>query len=503
MRRRALTSAPQPAWVAGLPFAMSLKLNIRLSVLLLLLLLLGLGGYAFFTIRYLENGAHGIEQADFDTARLTVLGFAAAGTVLGVALMVRLPRMVVRPLRRLHGDVERVAGPGPATRVAVGRRDEVGSIATAVNRVLSQAQAERRVTLAELFTERNRMNSLVRSLDEGLLLLDEQRTIVLANPVACDLLGLPLAALLGQSADAAAATNELLRDLLAPLDAHNLAGDAVPDPVFTFPHKGNSPHYQLSISPIAGRDATGSTAPAGYIFCLRNVSEFKKLDEMKSAFLATISHELKTPLASIKLSLMLLQHERTSDAERQTLAAGIGEETQRLLSMVGQLIDVSRLDAGAGIMLDVKPLHLPEVVGYATRTVLPQLRDKQLRLDLQLPDGLPLVQADVEKTTWVLINLLSNAIRYSPAGSPLVVRAVAWGEMVRVSVEDCGPGIAPEFHKRIFQRFAGLPGQVGQGGSSGLGLSIAREFIDAQGGQLWVESRPDCGSSFLFTLPRG
>ena len=503
MRPQALTSGLQPAQAAGFFLAMSLKLNIRLSVLLLLLLLLGLGGYAFFTIRYLENGARGIEQADFDTARLMVLAFVAAGTVLGVALMVRLPRMVVRPLRRLHGDMERVAGSGPATRVAVGRRDEVGSIATAVNRVLSQAQAERRVTLAELFTERNRMDSLVRSLDEGLLLLDEQRTIVLANPVACDLLGLPPTALQGQPVDKVATTNELLQQLLAPLDAHNLAGDAVPDPVFTFPHKGENPHYQLSISPIAERGAAGQTAPAGYIFCLRNVSQFKKLDEMKSAFLATISHELKTPLASIKLSLMLLQHERTSDAERQTLAAGIGEETQRLLSMVGQLIDVARLDAGAGIRLDVKPLHLPEVVGYATRTVLPQLRDKQLRLDLQLPDTLPLVQADVEKTTWVLINLLSNAIRYSPAGSPLVVRAVAWGEMVRVSVEDCGPGIAPEFHKLIFQRFAGVPGQAGHGGSSGLGLSIAREFIDAQGGQLWVESRPECGSCFLFTLPRG
>ncbi|MDQ2794544.1 MAG: ATP-binding protein [Bacteroidota bacterium] len=483
---------------------MSLKLKIRLSVFLLLVLLLGLGSYAFFTIRYLEHGAHGIEQADFNAARVAVLAFLAAGTAVGITMMVRLPRMVVRPLHRLTADMERVAGPGPATRVAVGKRDEVGTVAATVNLVLSQAQDERRATLAELFTERNRMQSLVRSLDEGLLLLDEHGTIVLANPVACDLLGLPQTQLLGQPAAAVAATSELLRDLLIPLAEANLAGDAVPDPVFTFRHKGDAPHYQLSISPIEMAAGPGSkVVPAGYIFCLRNVSEFKKLDEMKSAFLATISHELKTPLASIKLSLMLLQHERTSDAERRTLAAGIGEETQRLLHMVGQLIDVSRLDAGAGIKLDVKPLHLPEVVGYATRTVLPQLRDKQLQLDLQLPEGLPLVQADVEKTTWVLINLLSNAIRYSPVGAPLVVRAVAWGEMVRVSVEDCGPGIAPEFHKRIFQRFAGVPGQVSQGGSSGLGLSIAREFIDAQGGQLWVESRPECGSCFLFTLPRG
>ena len=482
---------------------MSLKLKIRLSVFLLLLLLLGLGGYAFLTINYLEHGAHGIEQADFNSARVAVLVFLATGTAVGITMMVRLPRIVVRPLHRLTVNMKRVAGSGPATRVAVERRDEVGTVAAAVNLVLSQAQDERRFTLAELFTERNRMDSLVKSLDEGLLLLDQYGIIVLVNPVACDLLGLPAPALLGQPAATVAQTNELLRALLVPLAEENMAGDTIPDPVFTFPHKGDSPHYQLSISPIGlAVGAAGRAGPGGYIFCLRNVSDFKKLDEVKSTFMATISHELKTPLASIKLSLMLLQNERTTDAERQTLATGIGEETQRLLSMVGQLIDVARLDAGAGIKLNVQPMRLAEVVGYAVRTVLPQLTDKQLRLDLQLASTLPEVHGDVEKTTWVLINLLSNAIRYSPVAAPLVIRAVQWGEMVRVSVEDCGPGIAPEHHKRIFERFAAVPGRTVPGGnSSGLGLSISREFIGAQGGRLWVESQPEVGSRFLFTLP--
>ena len=482
---------------------MSLKLKIRLSVFLLLLLLLGLGGYTFLTINYLKHGAHSIEQAEFNRARSTVLSFLVAGIAVGITMMVRLPRMVVRPLHRLTVDMERVAGPGPATRVAVGKRDEVGTVAAAVNRVLSQAQDERRATLAELFTERNRMASLVRSLDEGLLLLDEHGTIVLANPVACDLLGESPTTLLGQPAAAVAATNELLRALLVPLAEANMAGDAVPDPVFTFPHKGDAPHYQLSISPIGAIDgAAGSTILGGYIFCLRNVSDFKKLDEVKSSFLATISHELKTPLASIKLSLMLMQNDRTTDAERQTLATGIGEETQRLLSMVGQLIDVARLDAGAGIKLNVKPMKLSDVIRYAIQTVRPQLDDKHLRLDTQVPDTLPEAHGDIEKTTWVLINLLSNAIRYSPTAAPLVIRAVQWGEMVRVSVEDEGPGIEPEYHKRIFERFAGVPGQnAPSSGSSGLGLSISREFVAAQGGMLWVESQPQVGSRFLFTLP--
>ncbi|GAB3296214.1 ATP-binding protein [Hymenobacter humi] len=481
---------------------MSLKLKIRLSIFLLLLLLLGLGGYAFFVIYYLEHGAHGIEKADFQAARSTVLGFLAAGTVVGITMMVRLPRIVVRPLHRLSDDVDRVAGPGPATRVAVGKHDEVGTVATAVNRVLSQAQEERRATLAQLFTERNRMESLVRSLDEGLLLLDEQNVIILANPVACDLLGMRQSDLLGRPAQVIAQANPLMGELLEPLAAANLAGDAEPDPVFTFPHKGESPHYQLSISPIEafGRPGAAPTV-GGHIFCLRNVSDFKKLDELKSTFLATISHELKTPLASIKLSLMLLKDERTDAAERQRLATGISEETQRLLNMVGQLIDVARLDAGAGIKLNVQPMKLADVICYATQTVLPQLHDKQLQLETLVPESLPEVHGDVEKTTWVLINLLSNAIRYSPVAAPLTIRAVHWGEMVRVSVEDCGPGIDPEHHKQIFQRFAAVPGHTEQGSGSGLGLSISREFIDAQGGALWVESQPEKGSRFLFTLP--
>jgi signal transduction histidine kinase len=320
--------------------------------------------------------------------------------------------------------------------------------------------------------------------------------------VACDLLGMRQTVLLGRPAQVIAQANPLMGELLQPLAAANLAGDAEPDPVFTFPHKGESPHYQLSISPIEafGRPGAAPTV-GGHIFCLRNVSDFKKLDEVKSGFLATISHELKTPLASIKLSLMLLKDERTDAAERQRLATGISEETQRLLSMVGQLIDVARLDAGAGIKLNVQPMKLADVICYATQTVLPQLHDKQLQLETLVPDTLPEVHGDVEKTTWVLINLLSNAIRYSPLAAPLTIRAVHWGEMVRVSVEDCGPGIDPEHHKRIFQRFAAVPGRTEQGGGSGLGLSISREFIDAQGGALWVESQPEKGSRFLFTLP--
>jgi NtrC-family two-component system sensor histidine kinase KinB len=482
---------------------MSLKTQIRLGVFIMLGLLLSLGGYVIFTIYRLETEAPAAQAANARMAQHAVYLFLGISTLLGIILMVRLPRLVTRPLHRLTADVERVAGPGPATRVAVAKGNEVGTVAAAVNRVLRQAEDERRATLAELITQRNRTESLVRSLDEGLLLIDQQGIIVLTNPVACLLLGLPAKELLGRPADQVAQHSDMLREWLAALHAPHPAEHGSQGPTFLVRPHGENLHYQLTVTPIeAFNEDLKKSEPAGHVFCLRNVSDFKNLDQLKSTFLATISHELKTPLASINLSLMLLQDERLDAAKRQQVASGIRSETQRLLGLVGQLIEVARLDAGGELKLNPQAVPLPEVVRYATETIKAQLEDKALNLRVQLAEPLPDAQADLEKTTWVLINLLSNAIRYSPHGANLTIKAKPWGEMVQLSVEDEGPGIPKEYHIRIFQRFAGGPRAEGMpGGGSGLGLSISREFITAQGGQLWVESQAGQGSCFTFTLP--
>jgi NtrC-family two-component system sensor histidine kinase KinB len=427
---------------------MSLKIQIRLGVLLMLGLLLGLGSYVILTIHRLETETPSVQQANALAAQRAVYLFLIISILLGIYLMVRLPRLVTRPLTRLTADVERVAAPGPITRVAVTRNNEVGHVAAAVNRVLRQAEDERRTTLAELITQRNRTDSLVRGLDEGLLLIDQHGLIVLANPVACLLLGQPPKTLLNQPAAEVARHNEMLRDWLHALDAHAPAASEgaaeasrPASPVFMVRPHGENLHYQLTVSEVTElNEELQKAVPAGHVFCLRDVSAFKNLDQVKSEFLATISHELKTPLASINLSLMLMQDERLDATRRQEIAGGIRAETQRLLGMVGQLIEISRLDAGKEIRLNLAPVPLPEVVRYATDTVRAQLTDRNLQLAVHLAEPLPRALADEEKTTWVLINLLSNAIRYSPHGAALTIKVVPWGEMVQLSVEDQGPG---------------------------------------------------------------
>ncbi|MBT9395495.1 HAMP domain-containing protein [Hymenobacter sp. NST-14] len=446
-------------------------------------------------------------QANNDRATATatragyyLLAVIGVSVVVASGFVLRVPAAAVAPLHRLAVSIEHATNQDFSAAIPVESNDEFGQVARAFNRLLVQLNEYRNSTLAQLVTERNRAASIVNGLDEGLLLLDQHRVILLANPVACELLGLEAAQLLGRPAQEVALENELVSTLLHSVNQPPGPGQEIP--LLHITHSGEEAYFQLDVQDLlAFNEALNQKEFAGQILTLRNVSDFKRLDQVKSNFLATVSHELKTPLSSMNINLRLLQDERLPAEERQRVTSSIRQETQRLQRMVGELLDVSRLDAGAGIRLDVRPTSLADVVRYATATVQAQLLDKHLHLDLQLPPDLPAARADVEKTTWVLINLLANAIRYSPPGETLTVRAQASGRQVQISVQDHGPGIAAEHHERIFQRFAQLPDPSGYCGGSGLGLSIAREFIATQGGRLWVESELGTGSTFCFTLP--
>jgi len=431
-----------------------------------------------------------------------MLAFAGLSVLLALLFVLSVPEAAVGPLRKLTAALEHAVENDFTATIPVESRDEFGGVARSFNRMLVQLQEYRSSTLAGLVTERNRARSIVNSLDEGLLVLDESRRVLLANPIMCELLGLPADQLVSRPAAEVAQTNDLLRAMLRPLDDTNHEAAVAEAPLLTIARQGEEAYFRLDVQDLVSfNEARHKTEFVGQILALRNVSAFKKLDQVKSNFLATVSHELKTPLNGISLSLKLLQNERVGPDERQQVTAGLVRETQRMQRIVGELLDVSRLDAGAGIQLNFVATALPAVVQFAADTVQAQLDHKNLRLLAELPADLPAVRADVEKTTWVLINLLANAIRYSPQGEVLIVRARPAGKFVQVTVQDKGPGIAAEHHERIFQRFAQIPDKAGYKGGSGLGLSIAREFITTQGGRLWVESELGSGSQFHFTLP--
>ncbi len=440
-------------------------------------------------------------EASAHTATLAMrytLLMLALSAVIAVFFMMHVPDSVVKPVSQLLASLKKANKQDFTSTILVHRKDELGQVAQAFNLLLEQLRDYRTSTVAQFKAERNRLASVVNALDEGLLVVDESRRILVANPVISRLLRIPVEKLAGRAADELAQENELFRKLLHYYDVP--AAERTPEnSVLTLTQEGETEYYRLLTNEVYQPQLT-EPAHLGSVLTLRNVSEDKKLDQIKWRFLASVAQELQSPLSSMTLSLNRLQDSKAGPLtpEQHNMVYTLTRENKHLLKLVGELLDVSRLELGT-IQLNFQPVQLHTLVKFAVDTIRPQLLPKRLVLDVQVPTALPAVRADIEKTTWVLLSLLANAIRYAQMQDTLHLRASMSvnGQQVQVSVQDQGPGIPVENQEKIFHRFTQIPSQ----GGSGLGLSIAREFMASQGGHLWVESTVGAGSTFLFTLP--
>ncbi|QCR21808.1 hypothetical protein C1N53_05250 [Pontibacter sp. SGAir0037] len=263
--------------------------------------------------------------------------------------------------------------------------------------------------------------------------------------MACHLLGKERKELVGRQSQELEIENDLYRELVKEI----MIGRTSDDHVLTVTEGNEDAYYRKNILEIVSYNELKEQSELyGYVISMRNVSEFKRLDQAKSNFLATVSHELKTPLASIGYSLKLLQNERVGgmNKEQQSIIQTIKQEATRLQKMVGELIDVSRLESG-NILLNIQQVSIANIVSYAEEIIGLQLLQKQLRLEVNIENRLTNVSADVEKTTWVLLNLLSNAVRYSPEGNVISVTTEDLDDSVLVKVHDNGPGIDASYHE--------------------------------------------------------
>jgi NtrC-family two-component system sensor histidine kinase KinB len=432
--------------------------------------------------------------------RRYTLAILAFSSLLMLFFVLQAPRAAVAPLGKLLASLHKANQQDFTSRIPAGGKDELGQVARAFNQLLEQLQDYRTSTVAQFKAERNRLTSVVNALDEGLLVVDENRRILVANPVISDLLGIPANQLTGHPAAELAAQNELFTKMLRHLNVP-AAQRAHETPVLTLPQAGSEAYYHLLVNEVLSvNDITGKTEFVGSVLTLRDVSEYRRLDQAKWRFLTTVSQELQGPLSLMQVSLQRLQDSKAGPltAEQHNIIYTLGRENKHLLKLVHELLDVSQLELGT-IQLNFQAAQVHEIVQFVVDTIRPQFKPKRLVLDVHVPPTLPAVRADVEKITWVLLSLLANAIRYAQMQDTVHIRAslLPTGQHVQVSVQDQGPGIAPDMQERIFQRFTQLPSQSG----SGLGLSIAREFMVSQGGQLTVESELGQGSTFSLTLP--
>jgi two-component system, NtrC family, sensor histidine kinase KinB len=232
------------------------------------------------------------------------------------------------------------------------------------------------------------------------------------------------------------------------------------------------------------------------------VTQFKNLDKMKSDFIATVSHEFRTPLTSMHMTLDILSRGvvgRVNDKQRELLAAA-KDDSNRLTKMIQELLDLARLESG-GDRPSWGRIRIEDLVAETLKPFALPLEEKKINLEVSLRH-LPEIWGDPQKLSWAVANLVNNAIRFSSEGGVLTITGEVEGGDVRVHIRDTGRGISTQDQTVIFDKFVQIK-HAGDAtpGSVGLGLAIAKEAVEAHGGRIWVESEPGRGSTFTFSIP--
>lgn len=435
-----------------------------------------------------------------ETAAGSTSWLALTGTfcfLIALVLIFNLPGSIADPIKELTASIRQIASMNYSQRVHFERQDEFGELASSFNVMAEKLQEYNSSNLAKLMFEKKRIEMLINNMHDPVIGLDEKNVVLFANNEALKILAVQPEALVGKPAEEIAVYNDLVRSLIKDLDAPAEQPGNKPLKIFA----DNKESYftreivNISIIPTGEKDLQH----IGRFIVLKNITPFKELDFARTNFIATISHELKTPISAIKASLQLLESKDAGEIneDQRQLILSIKDDSNRLLKIIGELLNLSQVETG-NIQLNIQPADPDTILRYALEAVKTQADQKNVKLNLLRDADLPFVKADTEKTAWVLINLLTNAIRYSNENSEVLIRVRNENRRVRFSVKDFGKGIEERYLDKIFTRYFQVPGSSKEG--TGLGLSISKEFIEGQGGAIMAESRMGEGSEFSFFL---
>ena len=431
------------------------------------------------------------------TAETANLWIAIVGTfcfLIAFNLLINLPNNIANPIKELTASIKEIANRNYSERVHFHNHNEFGDLAKSFNTMAQKLEEYSNSNLHTLTFEKKRLETLINNMHDPIIGLDTSGIVLFVNDEALKIIGLKKEEVIGKLADTLAMSNDLMKSLLKKEDK---TAKTTPMKIFA---DGKESYFEKEIITITviptGED---KTITIGDVIILRNITIFKELDFAKTNFIATVSHELKTPISSIKMSLNLLENKETGNIneEQKQLIESIKEDSQRLLKITGELLDLSQLETG-NIQLNMEKSNPYEIVNYAVEAVKVQAEQKQIELVIDIDSNLSEIKADSEKTSWVLINFLTNAIRYSSENSKVIVRLKQENSQVVFKVIDTGKGIDNRYRSKVFDKYFQIPGSHKSG--TGLGLAISKEFIEAQNGTIGVESELGLGSTFYFQL---
>jgi len=418
--------------------------------------------------------------------------YMAFASLVGIAaasfFAARLQKSILQPIQTLTA-VSKELGEGNLDQVIpVESRDELGELADAFNKLASKLRAYRQITSDQILQARQMTETTFSAFPDPIVALSPEGVINFTNPAAISLFH-KIGSEGTLPGDVQIRAEKVLKgapDYLPTSFEKTVVVRVDDKEVFLLPRV------------IGMRDEAGNVYGAAVI--LQDVTRLRLLDEVKSNLVSTVSHELKTPLTSVRMGLYLLLEERIGplNSKQTELLMAAREDSERLLGMINDLLDLAKLESGK-VTLNREDIGAGNLVQTISAELEALAESHGTRLSKTIEPGLPGVRVDLRQISHVFTNLISNAVKHSRRGEAVALAARSRDGMVRFSVTDQGPGIPEEFQARIFERFFRVPGD--SAGGAGLGLAIAREIVTAHGGIIGLNSKPGQGCEFYFDLP--
>lgn len=441
---------------------------------------------AMFRADSRANSMSGEVASEF-TIGLTVL------LLFGTALSLTLARNISSPLSELSAHLRNFNLPGKRERVKEQPIAELQAVATEFNKMADRLEQFEKLNVDRLVLEKNKTEAILESIEDGVILIDDHAAIAHINEVAATVLGVERESAVGQpfygleaSRGPGQRINAALRDAsVQPGGPRRMEVDARV--------RGQQHTYLLKAVPLR----PGERQSFGNILVLQDVTYLRD----RANLVATLSHELKTPLTSLAAAAELLQDARSKlDPKEQELVTTINEDLGIMRQLADDLLALARGEAGSIAIRSVK-LDVAQIVRSVMRTFALQAEQKGVSLESIVGKSLPEVSADPVKLSWVFSNLIANALRYTPNGGSVTVSSSLGTSDVQLKVRDSGVGIAPGVITHLFERFSQWDVDGSLPGSAGLGLAIAKDIVEAHGGRILVDSTVGAGTCFTVELP--
>ena len=443
--------------------------------------------FDYAELRSATNRASRVVQASINV----LLGSLIGGILLSLFLSYRLARSILRPVQALTASAAALGDGNWDREVPATSNDELGELARTFNTMAAKLRAYRDATTAKVMRAQRTMEATLTSTPDPLFVVARDGTHEVRNPAA--------EALAATAEFAGGFPEELGKHLQAVLASGNHYLPTGYDQVVTARLGREERHYLPRILAI-GDALTGF---GGAAMILQDVTKFRLLDDAKSNLVGTVSHELKTPLTSLRMAVYLLLEEQVGplSPRQRDLLETARDDADRLLRILNDLLDIARLESGAS-RLNRREVSIEAMLADMAREIKPIVDAEEQKVVIKVSGVSNLIHADPERLRHVFINLLANASKYSPPETEITLYAQPGTDgFVRFGVRDKGPGISEENATRVFEKFYRVPGQTRKG--AGLGLSIARDIVVAHGGTIACTSKLGEGSDFYFLIPAG